>query len=83
MKFTETVIIRSLDLLRFAVCESRVAEKEDLIRRLKEQHNIDRRDKDREHTAIESNLEQLKLASKCEVVRLEDRLAEAQENILQ
>ena len=63
--------------------ESRVSEKEDALKRVKEQHESERKVRDGETQALVSELEQLKLSNKCDLVRLEDRLAEANDTVLQ
>ena len=63
--------------------ESRVSEKEDALKRVKEQHESERKVRDGETQALISELEQLKLSHKCDLVRLEDRLAEANDTVLQ
>ena len=63
--------------------ESRVSEKEDALKRVKEQHESERKVRDGETQALISELEQLKLSNKCDLVRLEDRLSEANDTVLQ
>ena len=60
-----------------------MSEKDDALKRLKEQHESERKERESETQVLSCNLEQLKLRNKCDMARLEDRLTEANENVSQ
>ena len=60
-----------------------MSEKDDALKRLKEQHESERKERESETQVLSCNLEQLKLSNKCDMARLEDRLTEANENVSQ
>ena len=70
-------------LFRISICEAHLLEKDEIIKGMKERHEIERKEIENENKMLARELEEWKINSKCENARLEDKLSDANDQIMQ